>query len=132
MTVNLAKCSFAQATINYLGKVVGNGEVRPLSAKVQAICDYPVPTTIKELMRFLGFVGYYHSFCRNFSSVVAPLTDLLKAKAQFVWSSNCALAFDNVKSLLCILLSLLPLVLSGLFRFRWMQAKLVQGLCRTG
>ncbi len=44
-------------------------------------------------------VGYYRSFCRNFSSVVAPLTDLLKAKARFVWSANCALAFDNVKSL---------------------------------
>ncbi len=99
--VNLAKCSFAQATITYLGKVVGNGEVRPLSAKVQAICDYPVPITKKELMCFLGLVGYYRSFCRNFSSVVAPLTDHLKAKAKFVWSTNCALAFDNVKSLLC-------------------------------
>ncbi len=101
MTVNLAKCSFAQATITYLGKVVGNGEVRPLSAKVQAICEYPAPITKKELMRFLGLVGYYRSFCRNFSSVVAPLTDLLKAKVKFVWSANCALAFDNVKSLLC-------------------------------
>ncbi len=101
LTVNLAKCSFAQATITYLGKVVGNGEVRPLSAKVQAICEYPAPITKKELMRFLGLVGYYRSFCRNFSSVVAPLTDLLKAKVKFVWSVNCALAFDNVKSLLC-------------------------------
>ncbi len=50
--VNLAKCSFAQANITYLGKVVGNGEVRPLGAKVQAVCDYPVPITKKELMRF--------------------------------------------------------------------------------
>ncbi len=52
-------------------------------------------------MCFLGLVGYYRSFCRSFFSVVAPLTDLLKAKARFVWSANCALAFDNVKSLLC-------------------------------
>ncbi len=101
MTVNLAKFSFAQATITYLGNVVGNGEVRPLGAKVQAVCDYPVPITKKELMHFLGLVGYYRSFCRNFSSVVAPLTDVLKAKARFVWSANCALAFVNVKSLLC-------------------------------
>ncbi len=52
-------------------------------------------------MCFLGLVGYYRSFCRSFSSVVAPLTDLLKAKARFVWSANCAQVFDNVKSLLC-------------------------------
>ncbi len=41
---------------------MGNGEVWPLSAKVQAICDYLVPTMKKELMRFLGLVGYYRSF----------------------------------------------------------------------
>lgn len=35
-------------------------------------------------MRFLGMVGYYRSFCKNCSSVVAPLTDLLKAKVKFV------------------------------------------------
>lgn len=57
-TVNLAKCEFAKATLTYLSKVVGNGEVRPIQAKVQAIQNFPSPTTKKELMRFLGLVGY--------------------------------------------------------------------------
>lgn len=52
-------------------------------------------------MRFLGLVGYYRSFCRNFSTVVAPLTDLLKAKVTFVWSASCQQAFENVKAVLC-------------------------------
>ncbi len=34
LTVNLAKCEFAKATVTYLGKVVGNGTVRPVQAKV--------------------------------------------------------------------------------------------------
>lgn len=55
----------------------------------------------KELQRFLGLVGYYHSFCKTFSTVVAPLTDLLKGNTRFVWSSLCQRAFDNVKSVLC-------------------------------
>ena len=101
LTVNLAKCEFARATVTYLGKVVGQGHVRPVRAKVHAIDSYPVPTTKKELMRFLGLVGYYRAFCRNFSSVVAPLTDLLKGKVPFVWSTRCQLAFDRVRSLLC-------------------------------
>ena len=101
MTVNLVKCEFAKATVTYLGKVVGQGQVRPVQAKVTAVEQYPVPTTKKKLMCFLGLVGYYRSFCRNFSAVVAPLTDLLKAKAKYIWSASCRQAFENVKTVLC-------------------------------
>uniref|UniRef100_A0A674E7Q6 Gypsy retrotransposon integrase-like protein 1 n=1 Tax=Salmo trutta TaxID=8032 RepID=A0A674E7Q6_SALTR len=100
LTINLAKCEFAQATVTYLGKVVGQGEVRPVRAKVVAIDAFPPPTTKKELMRFLGMIGYYRGFCRNFSTVVAPLTELLKAKAVYVWSSHCQQAFEDAKKLL--------------------------------
>lgn len=36
LTVNLAKCEFAKATVTYLGKVAGQGEVSPVHAKVEA------------------------------------------------------------------------------------------------
>lgn len=71
--MNLAKCEFAKATVTYLGKVVGQGHVWPVYPKVSAI-EFPVPTTKKELMRFLGLVTYYRCFCRNFSTEVASLT----------------------------------------------------------
>lgn len=100
LTVNLAKCEFARATVTYLGKVVGMGKVRPVGAKVIAIDKFPGPQTKRELMRFLGMAGYYRSFCPNFSSVVAPLTDLLQAKAKFVWTPKCENAFESVKQLL--------------------------------
>lgn len=83
--VNFAKCEFARATVTHLGKVVGQGQVKPVSAKVKAIDSFPSPTSKKELMRFLGMVGYYRNFCENFSMVVAPLTDRLKAKVQFTY-----------------------------------------------
>ncbi len=51
-------------------------------------------------MRFLGMVGYYRGFCSNFSTVVSPLTDLLKSSVKFDWSENCQRAFENVKLLL--------------------------------
>lgn len=101
LTVNLAKCELAQATVTYLGRIVGQGKVRPITEKVRAVQCYPPPTTKKELMRFLGLVGYYRGFCRNFSEVVAPLTDLLKTRVTFVWSFSCQQAFERVKSLLC-------------------------------
>lgn len=99
LTVYLAKCEFAKATVTYLGKVVGQGVVRPVHAKVEAIEQCPPPMTKKELMRFLGMVGYFQSFCKNFSSVVAPLTDLLKAQVKYIWSDRCQAAFENVKTL---------------------------------
>ena len=47
LTLNLAKCEFGKATVTYLGKQVGQGEVRPLAEKVQAIIDFPVPQSAK-------------------------------------------------------------------------------------
>ncbi len=101
LTVNLAKCEFVRATVTYLGRVVGQGHVCPVSAKVDAVEQYPVQATKKELMRFLGLVGYYRSFCRNFSTVVAPLTNLLKGEQKFIWSPTCQKSFEQVKTLLC-------------------------------
>lgn len=81
---------------------MGNGEVYACKCQNSGHSRLNAPTCTmkKELMRALGFVGYYHSFCYNFSSIDTTLTgDLLKAEVKYIWSSNCALAFDNVKSL---------------------------------
>ncbi|KAL2102544.1 hypothetical protein ACEWY4_001712 [Coilia grayii] len=100
LTVNLAKCVFGQATVVYLGKVVGRGEVRPVHSKVEAILTFPAPTSRRELRRFLGMVGYYRSSCKNFSTVAAPLTDMLSTKRVFKWGEACQAAFEAVKALL--------------------------------
>ncbi|KAL6490059.1 hypothetical protein MHYP_G00004040 [Metynnis hypsauchen] len=100
LTLNLAKCEFAQATVTYLGKRVGQGQVRPVDAQISAILHFPVPSTRRELRRFLGMAGYYRCFCKNFSTVVTPLTSLLSPSKSFDWNSDCQHAFDNVKALL--------------------------------
>lgn len=45
--------------------------------------------------------GYYRTFCRNFSDVVAPLTSLSSPRTVFQWSEQCQYAFKAVKALLC-------------------------------
>lgn len=101
LTLNLAKCEFCKATVTYLGKQVGKGQVRPVEAKVVAIKEFPAPTTRRELRRFLGMAGYYRSFCKNFSSVAKPLTDLLSPAKEFIWSAESQCAFEAIKHLLC-------------------------------
>ena len=100
LTINLIKSEFGKATVKYLGHIVGQGQVRPLDAKIQTIVKYPIPTSRKELARFLGMAGYYRNFCLNFSEIAAPLTNLLSKKVKFVWTDDCQIAFDKVKLLL--------------------------------
>ncbi len=101
LTMNLSKCEFAKAVITYLGKMVGQGHVKPVMAKVSAILDFPIPVNKRELRRFLGMAGYYRGFCYNFATVVSPLTDLLSTSRKFDWNARCDHAFTAVKDLLC-------------------------------
>ena len=100
LTVNLAKSDFLRATVEYLGHVVGQGCVKPIKAKVDAVVKYPSPTGKKDLMRFLGMVGFYRKFCHNFSTVVAPLTNLLQKNIKFQWTDQCDNVFNSIKELL--------------------------------
>ena len=51
-------------------------------------------------MRFLGMAGYYRKFCKNFSGIAEPLTDLLKKSTKFKWNDKCQVAFDHLKAIL--------------------------------
>ena len=102
LTVSLMKTEFCHAVVEYLGHIVGNGHVRPVFAKVNAILNFPAPQTKKELMRFLGMVGYYRKFCPNFSTIANPLTCLLKKNNKFIWDQSCQQALDQIKTILMV------------------------------
>jgi hypothetical protein len=99
LTINLEKCEFGKARVMFLGHVVGQGVIMLIQAKVDAIQCFPVPTTRKGLMRFLGMAGFYMKFCKNFASVAAPLTDLLSPKMKYQWTEQCQQSFDKVKAI---------------------------------
>ena len=100
LTVNLSKTDFVRATVTYLGHVVGQGQVRPVTAKVEAITNFPTPRNRKELMRFLGVAGYYRKFCKNFSQIATPLTSLLTKNTQFTWKKEQQDSFQKIKAVL--------------------------------
>ncbi|KAL7861927.1 hypothetical protein SRHO_G00133680 [Serrasalmus rhombeus] len=61
LTLNLVKCKLAQATITYLGKQVGYGQVRPLEEKVTAIVQCSPPKTRRWLKRRSSLEDAYHT-----------------------------------------------------------------------
>ena len=100
LTINLAKSEFGCATVTYLGHIVGQGRVKPVDVKIDAIRTFPRPETRQQLMRFLGMTGYYRKFCSNFSDISEPLTQLLKKNIPFVWDEKCQKSFERVRAIL--------------------------------
>lgn len=98
--MKLAKSQFGVATVPFLGHEVGQGCVRPKSANVSAVLDFPVPTNKREVRRFLAMAGFYRRFCPNFAKVAAPLTNLTSGMARYLWDPVCQEAFDQLKTLL--------------------------------
>ena len=112
LTVNLNKSEFCHAHVEYLGHVVGQGHIKPVTAKVEAIKALPTPTDRKQLRRFLGMAGYYRKFCQNFSIIANPLTNLLKKNVKFLWTDSCQKAFEQLK----VVLSQSPILLAPNFQ----------------
>ncbi|KAK4302720.1 hypothetical protein Pmani_025204 [Petrolisthes manimaculis] len=100
LTIHLRKSVFGRGTVTYLGHVVGGGSFRPKEANSRAILAFPIPRTRKEVMRFLGMVGYYRRFCVNFATIAAPLTQLTSPKAPFKWTVACEESFNKLKTFL--------------------------------
>ena len=86
--------------LNILGHVVGQGQVKPVEAKVKATSAFQVPTCKRQLMRFFGMAGYYREFCDSFSVIAEPLTNLLSKRTKFIWTNDCQKAFDILKAIL--------------------------------
>lgn len=75
---NLAKCSFHQQEVGFLGFIVDNEGVKMEPSRVTAINEWPEPQTTKDIQQFLGFAGFYRRFIRNYSHVSSALSDCLK------------------------------------------------------
>ncbi len=56
------------------------------------------PTSVKEVRRFLGMCGFYRKHVPSFAQIAAPLTNLTRNTAEFVWTDKCQEAFQELKS----------------------------------
>ncbi|KAI3469143.1 hypothetical protein Pfo_025806 [Paulownia fortunei] len=62
----------------FLGFVVSAKGIEVDEEKVNTIQDWPTPTTINQVRSFHGLASFYRRFVRDFSSIAAPLIEVIK------------------------------------------------------
>ena len=101
MTLNMEKCKFSLREISFLGYRIADGTLKPDPARFKALMEYPLPTSVKQLERLLGFFAYYAKWIPNSSELIQQISSdrphLLKLGQL---SENSKLVIDELKKLL--------------------------------
>lgn len=100
LTINFEKCEFCRPSLKYLGYLVDCRGLRTDPDKVSAIVEFPRPTTVTEVKRFMGILGWYRRFVPNFASLAAPINDLTKGRRKknpIKWSPEAEDSFLKLK-----------------------------------
>jgi hypothetical protein len=65
--------------------------IKPLQDRIEAILAIPQPKTLKQANAFIGAIGWYRKFVKNFAKMAAPIlavTNLTsKNKYKFKWDA---------------------------------------------
>ncbi|XP_075111388.1 uncharacterized protein LOC142181771 [Nicotiana tabacum] len=91
------KCEFWLNLLAFLGHVISGEGMKVDSKKIEAVKNWPRPTSVSDIRSFLGLACYYRHFVEGFSSISSPLTRLTQKKVMFQWSDACEKSFEELK-----------------------------------
>ncbi|XP_044465404.1 uncharacterized protein LOC123195649 [Mangifera indica] len=94
----VAKCTFCVPRVLFLGYVVSEHDIEVDNEKVKAVESWPTPKNVRDVRSFHGLASFYRHFVRDFSSIVVPLTEVIKRSVGFKWGDEQDRAFHMLKS----------------------------------
>lgn len=100
LKIQFDKCEFLQKQCEFLGHIVTQDGIKPNPNKIEKILNWPIPKTTTQIKGFLGLLGYYRKFIRDFAKLTKPLTRCLKKDTKIVHNEEFISCFNDCKQLL--------------------------------
>ena len=96
--LNQKKCKYRQSSITFLGHRIDANGIFAHEDKIKAIVDMTAPTNVPELRSFMGMVNFMARFIPSLSTIMEPLSRLLKSDQEWTWDAQQEDAFAAVKN----------------------------------
>ncbi|CAF1278708.1 unnamed protein product [Rotaria sordida] len=91
-------------SINYLGHTISFNGTKPLQDRIEKILSIPQPTYLKQANAFIGAIGWYRKYIKDYAKLAAPIlavTNLItRNKYKFKWDTPKCEASDQLKNIL--------------------------------
>lgn len=99
LTIFPDKCSFHTDEINYLGFKISNNQVSPIQSNIQKIVAFQLPSTKKQLKRFIGLCGYYRHLIHRYAHVIHPLVHMTSPSVPLTWTEEAKQSFNSLQAI---------------------------------
>ncbi|XP_071739767.1 uncharacterized protein [Rutidosis leptorrhynchoides] len=94
---NSKKCHFLTNEVTFFGYIISESDIRMDPVKIDAILQWPIPKNLHDTRSFHGLASFYLRFIKNFSIIIAPVTECMKG-GKFLWTDAATNAFNDPKS----------------------------------
>ena len=94
LTVNKEKCKLKQTAVEFFGYSVSQNGITPLIK--DSLRHIQRPEDRSEVRSYVGTVNFISKFIPNFSSILAPISNLLSKDTDFHWGMEQENAFQRI------------------------------------
>ena len=97
-----SKCVWFKSEVRFLGHVLSQSGIKKYPEYVEEVENFPKPTTVRELQKFLGLVNFQRKFVPSCSLITKPLTKFTgqKRNTKLKWTEDMENAFVTLKSVM--------------------------------
>lgn len=93
----MKKVRICQTSVPYLGVIVSEGRLEMDRKKINAVLEWPYPSSVKEVQQFLGFCNYYRQYIPRFSDRAQALYGATEKGKTWSLTTKYKDAWDNIK-----------------------------------
>ena len=99
LKIKVKKCEFFRDEVSYLGHIINQQGIRKSPEYVEKVKEYPRPTNVNQLRKFLGLINFQRKFVQNCSTIAKPLSKLTNGpKRRLIkWNTEEVEAFEKLK-----------------------------------